>query len=119
MIYVCSNFQLCEPCGTYLINECAIIVSSVCLYFACSCSDVEKIQSGIGDKVAVFLQYLSSFVANYVIAFVLNWKLALVCVVVLPIFIALGIATAKVWCMKLWCRFYQSSFIGQQDNISM
>ena len=60
------------------------------------CSDIEKIQSGIGDKVALFLQYFSTFVAGFVIGYVTNWKLALVVSVMLPILSLMAALIAKV-----------------------
>ena len=59
-------------------------------------SDVEKIHSGIGDKVAIFLQFFTTFIATFVLAFVTNWKLALVVSVALPIIVLMGILLTKV-----------------------
>ena len=59
-------------------------------------SDIEKVQSGIGDKVAVFLSYLSTFITGYIIAFSTNWKMALVVSTMLPLFVVVGAAHAKV-----------------------
>ena len=59
-------------------------------------SDIEKVQSGIGDKVAVFLSYLSTFITGYIIAFSTNWKMALVVSTMLPLFVIVGAAHAKV-----------------------
>ena len=60
------------------------------------CSNTEKIQSGIGDKSALFLQYMTTFVAGFVIAFVKSWKLSLVLASVAPVLVGAGIATSKV-----------------------
>jgi ABC-type multidrug transport system fused ATPase/permease subunit len=59
-------------------------------------SDVEKIHSGIGDKVAVFLQFFTTFIACFVIALVTNWKLALVVSVSLPALVLMGVLLTKV-----------------------
>ena len=59
-------------------------------------SDTEKIQSGIGDKVAVFLQYTTTFVAGYVIAFTKSWKLSLVLATMVPMLVIMAAAIAKV-----------------------
>ena len=67
-------------------------VHSLCV----TCSDVEKIQSGIGDKVALFLQYSSTFIAGFVIGYATNWKLALVVSVMLPILSIMAALIAKV-----------------------
>ena len=60
------------------------------------CSDIEKIQAGIGDKVSLFLNYFTTFVAGFVIAFVFNWKMALVVSVMLPILTFMAAIIAKV-----------------------
>ena len=59
-------------------------------------SDIEKIQSGIGDKVALFLQYFSTFVTGFIIGYVTNWKLALVVSVMLPLLSLMAALIAKV-----------------------
>ena len=59
-------------------------------------SDVEKIQSGIGDKVALFLQYFTQFLAGFIIGYVTNWRLALVVSVMLPILSVMAALIAKV-----------------------
>ena len=59
-------------------------------------SDIEKIQSGIGDKVALFLQYFSTFITGFVIGYATNWKLALVVSVMLPILSLMAGLIAKV-----------------------
>jgi len=48
---------------------------------------VEKIQAGIGDRVAVLVQYTSTFCFGFTVAFVINWKLALVVLTVIPLMI--------------------------------
>ena len=68
---------------------------SICTH-ARTHSDLEKIQSGIGDKVAVFLSYFSTFIAGYIIAFARSWKQALVVMTVLPILAVIGAAISKV-----------------------
>ena len=59
-------------------------------------SDIEKIQSGIGEKAALFLQYFSTFITGFVIAFAHNWKLALVVATMVPLLSFLGAAISKV-----------------------
>lgn len=69
------------------------------------CSDVEKIQSGIGDKVALFLQYFSTFIAGFAIGFIINWKMALVVSTMLPILTTMAFLSAKVRDYEglVWC----------------
>lgn len=78
-----SVFLLCY--SLVLIIVCCIV-----------CSDIEKIQSGIGDKVALFLQYFTTFLAGFVIGYATNWKLALVVSVMLPILTVMAATIAKV-----------------------
>ena len=59
-------------------------------------SGIEKIQSGIGDKVAVFLSYFSTFLTAYVIGFVRSWKIALVVMTMLPLIALVTGAISKV-----------------------
>ncbi len=61
-----------------------------------SYSDIEKIQAGIGDKIALFLQYMSTFVSGFVIAYVLSWKMALVVSIMLPLLTFTAFMIAKV-----------------------
>uniref|UniRef100_A0A8C4R9D5 ATP binding cassette subfamily B member 1 n=1 Tax=Eptatretus burgeri TaxID=7764 RepID=A0A8C4R9D5_EPTBU len=47
--------------------------------------DINKISEGIGDKVALLIQSLSSFVSGFIIGFVRGWKLTLVILAVSPL----------------------------------
>ena len=60
------------------------------------CSDIEKIRAGIGDKVAVFLQYFSTFLAGFAVAFSFSWKMALVVGTMLPLLAFMAAVIAKV-----------------------
>ena len=60
------------------------------------CSDVEKIQSGLGDRVAIFIQFTSTFLSGFTVAFVFNWRLALVVVSVLPFMVVITAALTRV-----------------------
>ena len=62
----------------------------------CTYSDIEKIQAGIGDKVVLFMQGLTNFLAGFIIGYVVNWKLALVVSVMLPSILVIAAAIAKV-----------------------
>ncbi|KAM5158331.1 ATP-dependent translocase ABCB1-like [Mantella aurantiaca] len=55
--------------------------------------DVQKINEGIGDKIAMLIQSLTTFVTAFVIGFVKGWKLTLVILAISPI---MG-ASAAVW----------------------
>ncbi|WAQ94713.1 MDR1-like protein [Mya arenaria] len=40
-------------------------------------NDISKIHDGIGDKIGVFFQWMSAFVAGFTVGFVYGWKLTL------------------------------------------
>lgn len=54
-------------------------------------SDVTLIEEGIGEKLGLFVQFTSTFVAGFVVGFFYSWKLSLVILSVAPI---LGICGA-------------------------
>ena len=60
-------------------------------HFSTDCSDTEKIQSGIGDKAAIFLQNATSFVVCNAIAFHTSQTLSFVLTAMMPL---MGIMTA-------------------------
>ena len=53
-------------------------------------SDVEKIHDGIGDKVALFVQWISTFFGGFVIGFFKDWRLTLVLVGFTPFLVICG-----------------------------
>jgi ABC-type multidrug transport system fused ATPase/permease subunit len=59
-------------------------------------SDVDLIEKGIGDKLALLFQYFSAFVAGFVIGFVYGWKLTLVILAVSPLLAIAGGIMGKV-----------------------
>jgi len=61
-------------------------------------SDVEKVQAGIGDRVAVLFQNTSTFCCGFTVAFIVNWKLALVVLSVMPLMM-LAVALLTRVCM--------------------
>ena len=64
------------------------------LHVLYSYSDVEKIQAGIGDRIAVLVQYTSTFCCGFTVAFVVSWKLAFVVLGVMPLMMtAVGLLT--------------------------
>jgi len=58
--------------------------------------DINKIEEGIGDKIGAFLQWMSTFVCGFIIAFIHGWKLALVILSVVPVISLLGAVMMKV-----------------------
>ena len=58
--------------------------------------DVNLVQAGIGDKITSAVQFLSQFVAGYIIAFIYGWKLTLVCLACAPLLMISGIFFGKI-----------------------
>ncbi|NWR27560.1 MDR1 protein, partial [Tachuris rubrigastra] len=55
--------------------------------------DINTIHQGIGDKICIFLQFFTTFVAGIIIGFIHGWKLTLVILSVSPLLAA----SAAVW----------------------
>ncbi|NXR72816.1 MDR1 protein, partial [Pycnonotus jocosus] len=55
--------------------------------------DINTIREGIGDKISIFLQFFSTFVAGLIVGFIYGWKLTLVVLSVSPLLAA----SAAVW----------------------
>ncbi|XP_038611446.1 ATP-dependent translocase ABCB1 isoform X2 [Tachyglossus aculeatus] len=66
--------------------------------------DVSKINEGIGDKIGMFFQALTTFFTGFIIGFTKGWKLTLVILAISPV---LGLSAA-VWAKIL------SSFTDQE-----
>lgn len=56
-------------------------------------SDVSKINEGIGDKIGLLFQSLTTFIAGFVVGLIRGWKLTLVILAVSPV---LGLSAA-IW----------------------
>lgn len=57
------------------------------------CSDVYKINEGIGDKLGMLIQSMTTFFTGIIIGFIKGWKLTLVILAVSPL---LGISAAII-----------------------
>ena len=55
-----------------------------------------KVQEGIGDKLGLFFQWFSAFIAGFVIGFIYGWELTLVILAVSPLIAISGGVMAKV-----------------------
>ncbi|KAM4705764.1 ATP-dependent translocase ABCB1-like [Rhinophrynus dorsalis] len=55
--------------------------------------DINTIHEGLGDKLCIFVQFLSSFVCGIIVGFLYGWKLTLVILSVSPL---LGVSAA-IW----------------------
>lgn len=53
-------------------------------------TDINLIQSGIGDKLATAVQYISTFCAGIIVGFIKGWKLTLVILGITPLLLVSG-----------------------------
>ncbi|XP_030843068.1 ATP-dependent translocase ABCB1 isoform X1 [Strongylocentrotus purpuratus] len=49
--------------------------------------DVEKVKSGYGENVGIFLQFLGQIIAGFILAFSVSWELTIVIMAVLPVLV--------------------------------
>ena len=62
----------------------------------CVGSDLEKVATGIGDKLAFVFQALGTFIGGIVVGFVYVWQLALLMIGCAPIIMILGGVAQRV-----------------------
>ena len=58
--------------------------------------DIATFQAGIGDKVATFIQWVSTFVFGAIICLARGWQLTLVILTVAPVAAGVGMVVARV-----------------------
>ena len=63
---------------------------------SCIFSDILKINAGIGEKYATFIQWMTTFIAGYAMGFAEGWELTLVILSVAPLLIVAVIFVARV-----------------------
>ena len=66
------------------------------MFLPAYCSDVEKILTGIGDKLALFIQWIAVFFGGFIIGFLREWRLTLLLVGFTPFLAISGAMFAKV-----------------------
>lgn len=54
------------------------------------------ILDGIGDKVATMIQWMTTFIAAFIIAFLSGWKLSLASVAFCPVLVVVGAFMTRV-----------------------
>lgn len=59
-------------------------------------SDINKIQEGIGEKLALFFQWFATFLSGFIIGFIYGWELTLVILAVSPLLVISGGIMGKV-----------------------
>ena len=76
-----------------LISQCCVtrrlfvLVDNLCLNHS---SDVNKIHAGIGDTLAILIQWITTFIAGFVVGFIVEWRLTLLLLPVAPFLAASG-----------------------------
>ena len=66
------------------------------LFLSLSLSDIDKIHDGIGDKLTILVQWVTTFFAGFVIGFIRGWQLALLLIAVTPFMVAGAAVFSKV-----------------------
>ena len=75
-------------------------------------SDVDKIQEGTGDKLALLFQYVSVILAGLIVGFIYGWKLTLVMLAVSPLIIISGAIMGLVCIHYTYlAKFYKCSSV--------
>lgn len=59
-------------------------------------SDVSLIEGGIGDKMSSVVQFMTMFVAGFIIAFIYGWKLTLIILAIAPLLAISGALFGKL-----------------------
>ena len=89
----------------FTINSEGAHVKHVYMYFFCfsllltlslSLSDIDKIHDGIGDKLTILVQWVTTFFAGFIIGFIRGWQLALLLIAVTPFMVAGAAVFSKV-----------------------
>lgn len=57
------------------------------------CRDLNKLQEGIGEKVGMFLFFMTTFLASIINAFIHGWELTLIILAVFPL---IGVSTGLI-----------------------
>ncbi|VDO83812.1 unnamed protein product [Heligmosomoides polygyrus] len=58
--------------------------------------DLERVREGLGDKLSLFIQMLSAFVAGFGVGFVYNWSMTLVMMIMAPFIVCSANWMAKI-----------------------
>ena len=59
-------------------------------------SDVDKIRDGIGDKLALLVQWIATFFAGFAVAFISDWRLTLFMLGITPVIAVVAGVFSKV-----------------------
>ena len=58
--------------------------------------DIDKVHAGIGDKLVILIQWVTTFFAGFLIGFIKDWRLALVLLAIIPIILTAGLIATWV-----------------------
>ncbi|PAV80414.1 hypothetical protein WR25_23584 [Diploscapter pachys] len=58
--------------------------------------DLERVREGLGDKLSLFIQMLSAFVAGYGIGFFYSWSMTVVMMLIAPFIVLVGAYLSKM-----------------------
>ena len=58
--------------------------------------DIDKIREGLGDKLGIIIQWLSTAVSGFVLCFIYSWRLTLVMLATYPPIVLFGALMAMV-----------------------
>ena len=78
----------------------------MCLQYRLSLSlslflrNIDKVHAGIGDKFAMLIQWVTTFIAGFVVGFIRGWQLALLLAFITPI---MGVAGAVFFRVRGSC----------------
>lgn len=86
------SYAIKDPTGNIIKHDWFVQYTHVLPH----CSDMEKILNGIGDKLALFVQWIGVFLGGFVVAFVTEWRLTLLLVAFTPFLAFSGAVSAKV-----------------------
>ena len=76
----------------------SISITVLCLLILYS--DIEKIHTGIGDRLSVFIQWTTSSIGGIIVGFIYDWRLALVMIGVTFFMITSIVLLVRVSCSK-------------------
>ncbi|WFD42163.1 ABC-type xenobiotic transporter [Malassezia psittaci] len=69
-------------------------------------SDIQLIQDGISDKIPLMVALLTTFIAGFIVAYIRNWRLALVMTAIIPCIVITAIV------MNIFVAKYQQAELG-------
>lgn len=68
----------------------------LCVHNFVSCRDLNKVDEGIGHKIGMLLQAITTVLVGFIMGFVYGWKLTLVMIAASPLVVIAGGIIAKV-----------------------